>query len=411
MTYDRLLTVYRQLGRQVGTPEQNDAFNKWVDSVQYSAGVNNWDEIPDDVFDTGRVNPQNPQVTTAPPPGLPQEELDALIARANAGDADAIAALDAAGYENTADTEALPLEQGLLQQALPGLLADVANDSNRAEIARAQQAIAQGDYDLARQIIARATSGQQLQTELGTADAAAVSKTAALDQALAKLTAAQQPLSDARLADAEGQVTAVNLGLERTLDQLDADRAQQGYVGGSTGDINAATRATVDARQRGANAVGAARVANATDTRDIGGFGANQGYSIAGALADQRQQLTNADYGRTLQAALSLPQLQNQFITTTRNIDDQRNAGLLRTQNALNWWASNSQAPTATYNPVQADNSGNDLAGFGANLTGAAISIGNANKWWQTPKAATPNPYQYGDPNAYPKATGVGPYY
>ncbi len=30
-------------------------------------------------------------------------------------------------------------------------------------------------------------------------------------------------------------------------------------------------------------------------------------------------------------------------------------------------------------------NAGNDLAGFGANLTGAALSIGNANKWWQTP--------------------------
>jgi hypothetical protein len=305
---------------------------------------------------------------------------------------------------NPGATEELPLEQALLEQALPGLLEDVANDANRAEMALAQQAIAQGDYDLARQIIARATSGQQLQTELGMADETATAKRAALDDALAKLTAAQQPLSDARLADAEGQVTAVNLGLERTLDQLDADRAQQGYVGGSTGDINAATRATVDARQRGANMVGAARVANATDTRDIGGFGANQGYSIAGALADQRQALTNADYGRSLQAALSLPQAQNQFLMTQQNIDSQRNAGLRRTQDALNWWSTNTQAPTATYNPVSPSNAGNDLAGLGANLTGAAISIGNSNNWWQ-PK---PQTYGWSSPTTY-GATGYSP--
>lgn len=405
MTYQSLLAQYRQMGRQVGTPDQNDAFNRWADQVQNAAGVDNWDAIPDDVFSSGRVNPAAPVVQSSGS-DIPQDQLDALIARANSGDQDAISQLTAAGYQQVEPSTTQPLEQALLGQVLPSLIEDVTNDANRAQMADAQRAIAQGDYDLARSIIQRATSGQQLQTELGTADAAATSKRAALDDALAKLTAAQQPLSDARLAGAEGQVTAVNLGLQRSLDQLDADRAQQGYVGGSTGDINAATRATIDARQKGANLVGDARVANATDMRDIGGFGANQGYSIAGALADQRQQLTNADYGRSLQAALSLPQLQNQFITSTRNIDDQRNAGLLRTQQALNWWTSNSQAPTATYNPVSADNMGNDIAGLGANLTGAAISIGNANKWWQTPNnnntPAVNSPTGYYTPNGNP---------
>lgn len=407
MTYDQLLSMYRRIGRQVGTNAQNDAFNKWADSIQYAAGVNNWDEIPNDVFDSGRVDPTNPQVPAQDDGGIPADRLNDLIARANAGDQSAIDELTNAGYtQSEGPTATQPLEQALLNQVLPGLIADVTNDANRAQMADAQRAIAQGDYDLARSIIQRATSGQQLQTELGTADAAAASKRTALDAALAKLTAAQAPLSEARLGEAEGQITGVNLGLERTLDQLDAQRAEQGYVGGSTSDINAATRATIGARQNAAQLMGAAKTANATDVRDISGFGANQGYSIENALADQRQSLTNADYGRSLQAALSLPQLQNQFLTTTQNIDSQRNAGLLRTQQALNWWAANSQAPTATYNPAQTDTYGNDLAGLGANLTGAAISIGNANKWWQTPNTnntpAVSSPTGYFTPNGNP---------
>jgi hypothetical protein len=420
MTYDTLLNMYRRLGRQVGTPAQNDAFNKWADSIQYSVGASNWDEIPEDAFSRGLVDPANPRTTEAPPPDLPQDQLDALIARANAGDADAIAQLQAAGYENTADTESLPLEQGLLQSALPRLLADMDADEGRVLQAQIQSAQAQGDYDLVRQLIARATSGQQLAGEQAMADETAGARRTALQDALAKMYGAQSPVDAARLGEAEGAVTGVNLGLERTLDQLDADRAQQGFVGSSTMDTNAATRATVDARQRGANLVGAAQTANAMDARSIGGFDASQGYSIAEELARQRQSLYNADYGRSLQAALSLPQATNQFLQTQRNIDDQRNAGLNRTLGVLNWWANGSTAPTATYNPVQADGSGNDLAGLGANLTSAALNIGAANNWWQNPSGTykgIPVTNTYNNPTstpnwwqtpAAPVATGAG---
>lgn len=348
-------------------PEWDSQFNQWTDDIQQALGVQGWDAIP--VSELGNFVYQGGDVAAQP-------------------------------------GATLPLEQGLLLQALPGLMADVTNDANRQAMAQAQQAIAQGDYDLARQLILRATSGQQLQTELGAAGDAATAKTAALQEALTKLSAAQQPLSDARLKEAETAVTGVNLGLERTNDQLTADRALQGFVGGSTMDEAAMSRAAIDARQKAAGLVGAARTANATDTRDIGGFGASQGYSIANALADQRMGLTNADYGRSLAAALSLPQIQNQFVTTQQNIDQQRNAGLARTLGLLNWWSTNSQAPTATYNPVVPDNSGNDLAGLGANLTSAALNIGNASKWWQTPAVKTPAT----DPNAYSVATGVGPW-
>lgn len=367
-SYPELYDYYSKNIADPNAPKDNawnDAFNQWTVDLGSALGLEpgNWDAIP--VSELGNFSYEGG---------------------------------DTAG---TPDTQ-VPLEQGILQQALPGLLADIAKDIDRQSAADAQNAIAQGDYDLARQIIARATSGQQLQTELGTADQTAASKRAALDSALAKLSAAQAPLSEARVNEAEGQITGVNLGLERTLDQLDAQRAEQGYVGGSTSDINAATRATIGARQNAAQLMGAAKTANATDTRDIGGFGANQGYSIENALADQRQALTNADYGRSLQAALSLPQLQNQFTTTQQNIDSQRNAGLGRTLGLLNWWGTNSTAPTATYQPVAADGSGNDLAGLGANLTGAAVSIGNANNWWQAPKTTNPSVTNYGNYAAAP---------
>jgi hypothetical protein len=287
---------------------------------------------------------------------------------------------------NPGSTEQLPLEQALLEKALPRLIEDVEGDEQRAIQAQIQSAQAQGDYDLVRQLIARATSGQQLAGEQAMADETAGSRRTALEAALAKMYGAQEGVDVARLAEAEGAVTGVNLGLERTLDQLDAERATQGFVGGSTMDTNAATRATVDARQRGAGLVGAAKTSNAMDSRNIGAFDASQGYSIADELARQRQQLYNADYGRSLQAALSLPQATNQFIATQRNIDDQRNAGLSRTLGAISWWGGGGTAPTATYNPVEPSGSGNDLAGLGANLTSAALNIGSANNWWQKPK-------------------------
>lgn len=322
------------------SPEFNDRFNAWMGPILARNGVGSIEELP----------------------------LNAL----------------SGGFSSPA-AESVPLEQGLLESALPRLLEDIGADEARALQAQIQSAQAQGDYDLVRQLIARATSGQQLAGEMGMADETAGRRRTALQEALDKMYGAQAPVDAARLGEAEGAVTGVNLGLERTLDQLDAERATQGFVGGSTMDTNAATRATIDARQRGANLVGAAKTANAMDARSIGGFDASQGYSIAEELARQRQDLYNADYGRSLQAALSLPQATNQFIQTQRNIDDQRNAGLNRSLGVLNWWANGSTAPTATYNPIEADNSGNDLAGLGANLTSAALNIGAANNWWRSP--------------------------
>jgi hypothetical protein len=135
------------------------------------------------------------------------------------------------------------------------------------------------------------------------ADAQSVAMRDALTKEIAGLTAAQAPLAQSRLAAAELQATGVNVGLERTRDQLQAQAAQQGFVGGSTTQDAALARATIDARQRAAEAVGSAQVANAADLRDINVRGATGERSIADALANAKREI--AGLGATGNAALT----------------------------------------------------------------------------------------------------------
>lgn len=135
------------------------------------------------------------------------------------------------------------------------------------------------------------------------ADAQSVAMRDALTKEIAGLTAAQAPLAESRLKAAELQATAVNVGLERTKDQLQAQAAQQGFIGGSTSQDAALARATIDARQRAAEAVGGARVTNAADMRDIGVRGATGERSIADALALAKRDI--AGMGATGNAALT----------------------------------------------------------------------------------------------------------
>lgn len=124
----------------------------------------------------------------------------------------------------------------------------------------------------------------------------------ALETELTGLNAAQAPLNEARLAGATAMSTAINLGLESTRDNMVAQAAQQGYVGGSTGTDMAMTRATIGARQDAARAMTDARVANAADTAGIAKYGANQGRLVADQLAQGNRELAyyNAGEGRSI---------------------------------------------------------------------------------------------------------------
>jgi len=542
----------------------------------------------------GLLTAPTPDVTT---PDLPQDQFDTLVNAANAGDANAIAQLEAAGYELASDTEDLPLEQGILQTALPGLLSDIEGDAGRqdlvdtltgdvtgfyndavdalspeenarrlqeeydmadttatglvdsattssaAQLAALQAQIAAMQENLTGDLAAKAAALQEqiasltanldtldatqkatlaeqiaatqqnletsitaqqqnLATEIeslrGAADAQSLARKTALQAEIDGLTSAQVPMAEARLASANALNTAVNLGLESTQDAMTAQRAKQGYLGSSSFSDAALARASIGARQQGAQVMGQAREANAGDLRSInaraategrgladqyantlfditgreatGGrtladllatgtqtigdtgaagtaaiknntannlfginnAGANQTYqdvttgstalkdlldslakgtgSIEGNLATQTQAATDAGtmakqnyfdnaYTRGQGGILSRPGLASQLAGTLTDLGNYGNTGLNRSLNSLGWWTTNQGTPpTPGYTPTTASTSGNDIAGLGAGLLSAGMSVGNANNWWQKPKTTTTSSQgTYGD--------------
>lgn len=227
------------------------------------------------------------------------------------------------GQNTQANIASLQQATATLQQNLTGNLAeraaalqqltatlnqnlDTLDASQRAALT---QQIASQQANLEQSIASQRQALEQQVAALGNAAGTeAQARRAALQQEIAGLTAAQAPLAQARLNAAELQATAVNVGLERTRDQLTADAARAGFVGGSTVQDANLARATVDARQRAAEAIGGARVQNAADTRDIGARGATGERSIADALAQQNREI--AGVGATGNFALSTSQAQ-----------------------------------------------------------------------------------------------------
>lgn len=301
------------------------------------------------------------------------------------------------------------------------------------------------DQSLATQRAALTQEVQQLQ---GNASAAAAARRAALEQQIIELTAAQAPVSDARLRAAETEATGINIGLEGTRDQLRADAAREGFIGGSTMQDAALARAAIGARQDSARTMGGARVMNATDTRNIGNFGAGQRYSItdvlagemqrvgnygatgqatltgrgaeigrgirdtgaqgqfsiSGALADQNQSLTNANaaarvayndqlFPQAVNSAQLLTQLPGANASANAALIPYGTAGTNNALNTLNWWATNNGTPPTTTAVTTAPSTmGNSVAGLGAGLVGSAFQLGQANQWWrpQQPPVTVP---------------------
>lgn len=176
---------------------------------------------------------QAPQVEgtlqSAPPPSgatpeLPDDEYNRLVALAEQGDAAAIAALRAAGYEYVEDTEALPLEQGLLQTVLPGLMADIEGDMARRELVDTLTGQARADYEAARAGLSPEENARRLAEEYAMADTTAGALSASAGQAAqeqlgalqASIAAMQQNLTGdlaARAAALQQQVAAFTQNL------------------------------------------------------------------------------------------------------------------------------------------------------------------------------------------------------
>lgn len=208
-----------------------------------------------------------------------------------------------------------------LQQQIATLTAnlDTLDASQKATLATQ---IAANQQNLEQQITAQRTAlTEQMNALRGAADAQSQARAAALQQEVDALTAAQAPLAKARLDSAGALATAVNQGLQSTADQLTATRAKQGYLGSSSFDDAALARASIDARQKAAQAMGGARELNAQDLASIGVHGATEGRSIADQLAAARAGIATEEAGgaRTLADLLA---------TGTRTIGDTGAAGI-----------------------------------------------------------------------------------
>lgn len=78
-----------------------------------------------------------------------------------------------------------------------------------------------------------------------------------------------QPVFAARDNFSGAQAAGINTGLAQQIGQLEASRAAQGFLGGSSYDRNRMLMATVGARQGAASAMAGSRLANAEDERAL----------------------------------------------------------------------------------------------------------------------------------------------
>lgn len=259
----------------------------------------------------------------------------------------------------------------------------------------------------------------------GALDAQTAQLRTALGQLEGERQAALKQLTDARLAAAEGLVTGINVGLESERDRLTAERAAQGYVGGSSMDTTNMLRATINARQAAAETVGSARVANAGDARALGDEIAGTRFNITGndatarrgiaedtakgrfnlddalstsrvGVADQLAtgQQTAADAGAKLrlayfdndltrrqQASLVPATLGAQRLALLDAAGAAGQSGLTRTLNNLNWFASSATPPSTTPAFTAPSQVGNDIAALGAGLVRGGFSAANSAGW------------------------------
>ena len=98
----------------------------------------------------------------------------------------------------------------------------------------------------------------------------------------------------------------------------------------------------------------------------------------------------------------------NSEIGLINNVDNAGWAGLKRSLGALEWWATGTPAKEVAQAPNTVDTSGNWMSALGPSLVNAGLGIGQANNWWQKPKAATTTPTTTTPSSGY-TFNGVGP--
>lgn len=271
----------------------------------------------------------------------PSYSSDLLRSQNVNADQTTAAIVAAAQTAASAQLGALSAAIGQMQQNLQGSLAAQADALRQAvesynanlttlDVSQRQNLAAQIQAMQANLEQSVAEQGAALEAEIaslqGNASQAAATRRAALEVQLTELRAAQAPMAEARVRGAEALATAVNLGLQSTQDQLRAQAARDGFIGGSTMQDTALARAAIDARQQAAMALGQANIANAGDLRDIETSGAQGRFSIADMLAGDTQRIGDQGaVGRrqlATSAALGRQQIGDYDASQTRGIGD-----------------------------------------------------------------------------------------
>lgn len=198
-----------------GTQAWNDMYNKWWSRVATYQGKKNFDEIDigkinvPDLIQFQAQNPTTPAPTTTPPTATTPPVAPPV------------------------QQEVVPLEVGLLDQALPGLLNDVNRDTGRQELVNTLTNQAQGDYEQARQLLSPEENQRRLAEELAQADAttARISDSAATsaNEQLAALQASIASMQGNLTGDLAARAAALQqqvASLNSNLDQYDATQRQ-----------------------------------------------------------------------------------------------------------------------------------------------------------------------------------------
>lgn len=279
-----------------------------------------------------------------------------------------------------------------------------------------------------------------VQEYLGAIDQQKTSKSSELDKALASYLASIgeregtklediNPLLQARLDAAEAQATAASLGEQTARDQITADLASQGYIGGSSFADAQIARAGIDARTAAAQALGTAKTANASDVLGVKNEASDATYDAKNAITTKRLGVGNdaadsifktqtdastarlgvkneasdalydatnwgaaqklsyldADTKRRL-ANLETPiTLANEELNLNTAVDNAGWAGLNRSLAALDWWklANASGGGNVTAAPTTTDTTTSVAGALGPSMVNAAMTYAQANDWWK----------------------------
>lgn len=260
-----------------------------------------------------------------------------------------------------------------------------------------------GSGTMENQALARAAIGAQQQgaaavgnaSLLNAQDTQTIANQGATGQDAIANTTAQQGYGITTGGAEAGNTLANNLATG-TQNLQDTGAAGQATIQNTVAQqLEAAANANSNQQYANTNAgITAAKNISDAGTTGIQGIATGLNNSVQGFT--NQNAAANASYfdqlaGQSLTASQGLAALPTQQASSIATIAALPYTGLTNAQQALNWWATNATPPATTTALTSAGTAGNGIASLGAGLLNSAVSVGNSQKWWQTPTTTDPN--------------------